>query len=156
MPRQEGIALRPTKFIKQFDEGEPFECIGHAFRMLVSRDETACCEAVLQQLSPGGSTPPNAHETFVQLLIIMAGTAFITVADETRDVAAPAIALVPRRTEHYVRNASDVEPLAYVYVSVWDEGIPSDERRSGWREVYRHIEAEYAARGYGSPSGASS
>ncbi|MPY87295.1 MAG: cupin domain-containing protein [Luteitalea sp.] len=143
-------------FIKRFDEGEAFECIGHAFTMLVSRDDTACCEAVLQRLPLGAHTPPNAHETFIQLLIVTEGTAAITVADETRTVAAPAIALVPRRTEHAVRNASDVEPLAYLYVSVWEEGIPPDERRSGWREVYRLIAAEYAARGYGSPSGASS
>jgi quercetin dioxygenase-like cupin family protein len=124
--------------------------------MLVSRDDTGCCEAVLQRLPPGGSTPPNAHDTFVQLLILMEGAAVVTVADETREIVAPAIALVPRRTQHRVRNASEREPLAYLYLSVWDQGIPPDERQSGWRAVYRQIEAEYARRGYGSPSGASS
>lgn len=57
-------------YAKQFNEGEPFRCAGNEFAMLLPRDETGACEAVLQIVRPGGTTPPNRHETFMQIYLI--------------------------------------------------------------------------------------
>src|ERR1035441_7598358 len=62
-------------FIRQFSEGEPFRCAGNEFVMLLPRDATGACEAVLQMVRPGGTTPPNSHETFMQVYLIWAGEA---------------------------------------------------------------------------------
>ena len=62
-------------FIRQFSEGEPFRCAGNEFAMLLPRDETDACEAVLQMVRPGGTTPPNSHETFMQIYLFWSGEA---------------------------------------------------------------------------------
>ena len=54
-------------FIRQFSEGEPFRCAGNEFVMLLPRDETEACEAVLQMVRPGGTTPPNSHANATQM-----------------------------------------------------------------------------------------
>jgi len=91
-------------YAKQFSEGEPFRCAGNEFVMLPPRDETNACEAVLQMVRSAGTTPPNSHETFMQIYLIWSGEAEIFMDGESKRVSAPGIAFVPPRTEHWVRN----------------------------------------------------
>jgi mannose-6-phosphate isomerase-like protein (cupin superfamily) len=134
-------------FIKTFEEGESFLCAGNEYLMLLPRDVTASCEVALEKVAVGGRTPPNAHETFVQIYIVLAGEAEITIGDTTRRVAAPAVAFIPRNTNHSVVNAGKVE-LQYLYVTVWPDGIPQGEKDGGWKKVYADMIQEYADRGY--------
>ena len=67
------------------DEGEPFWCAGNLYSMLIPRDVTKCFEAVLETVEPGRATPPNAHDTFAQLYVLLRGTGRLYVADEVRD-----------------------------------------------------------------------
>lgn len=134
--------------IRTFDEGEPFRCAGNDFVMLLPRDLTDCCEVVKQIVRPGCKTPPNAHETFLQVYLVLSGTADVKIGDESRTVAAPAIALVPPKTVHWVENPSNEHELVYLYISVWPDGIPSNEKEGGWRKVYQSIIEDYAGRGY--------
>jgi len=120
--------------------------------MLLPRDATDCCEVVKQTVRPGGTTPPNAHETFLQVYLILEGIADVRIGGESRVVAAPAIALVPAKTEHWVENPSADRELVYLYISVWPEGIPQAEKEGGWRNVYRAIIDDYASRGYPTPA----
>lgn len=135
-------------YAKQFSEGDPFRCAGNEFVMLLPRDETGACEAVLQMVRPGGSTPSNSHETFMQIYLIWSGEAEIFIGTESRRVTAPAVAFVPPRTEHWVINMSKDRELHYLYVSVWPNGIPRDESEGGWKQVYAKIIDSYASRGY--------
>jgi mannose-6-phosphate isomerase-like protein (cupin superfamily) len=135
-------------YAKQFSEGEPFRCAGNEFVMLLPRDETEACEAVLQMVRPGGTTPPNSHETFMQIYLIWSGEAEIFVGEESKRVSAPAIAFVPPRTEHWVRNLLPDHELHYLYISVWPRGIPPEELDGGWKTVYAGIIDSYVSRGY--------
>lgn len=135
-------------FLKTFSEGETFRCAGNDFVMLLPRDLTECCEVVLQRIPPAGATPPNAHETFLQVYLILAGEAAVTMGAESRRFTAPAIALVPARTAHWIVNTSPDSELQYLYISVWPEGIPAAEKDGGWKKVYLDIIQNYASRGY--------
>ena len=134
--------------IKQFREGESFRCAGNDFIMLLPRDETKACEAVLQIVRPGGSTPSNAHETFMQIYLIWSGKAKVIIGCETAEVSAPAIAFVPPGTNHWVENLLADQELHYLYISVWPHGIPVEEFEGGWKHVYGKIIDEYVSRGY--------
>ncbi len=135
-------------YAKQFSEGEPFRCAGNEFVMLLPRDETRACEAVLQMVRPGGSTPANSHETFMQIYLIWSGEAEIFIGAESKRVTAPAVAFVPPRTEHWVRNLLSDKELHYLYISVWPDGIPPEEFDGGWKNVYAGIIDSYVSRGY--------
>jgi quercetin dioxygenase-like cupin family protein len=140
-------------YVKQFSEGEPFQCAGNEFVMLLPRDETGACEAVLQMVRAGGTTPSNAHETFMQIYLIWAGEAELFIGGESQRVSAPAVAFVPPKTEHWVTNLLQDRELHYLYISVWPSGIPSDELDGGWKHVYGKIIESYASRGYPAEAG---
>jgi hypothetical protein len=38
--------------------------------------------------------------------------------------------------------------LHYLYISVWPDGIPAEEREGGWKKVYEKIIDSYVSRGY--------
>lgn len=135
-------------YAKQFSEGEPFRCAGNEFVMLLPRDETGACETVLQMVRPGGTTPSNSHETFMQIYLIWSGEAEIFIGEESKRLTAPAVAFVPPRTEHWVRNLLSDKELHYLYISVWPDGIPPEEFDGGWKKVYAGIIDSYVSRGY--------
>lgn len=135
-------------WIKQFAQGDSFRCAGNDFVMLLPRDETRACEAVLQLVRPGASTPSNTHETFMQIYLIWSGSAKVFIGDEVEEVTAPAIAFVPPGTLHWVENLSAKKELQYLYISVWPQGIPAEEFDGGWRNVYGKIIDGYVSRGY--------
>jgi len=134
-------------FCKTFDEGELFDCAGNQYVMLLPRDVTHCAEVALERIGVGQRTPPNAHSTFVQIYVVVQGEADITIGGETRHVAAPAVAFIPRNTNHYVINTGKSE-LNYLYITVWPDGIPRAEIEGGWKKVYADMIQEYADRGY--------
>ncbi len=134
-------------FSKTFLEGEKFRCAGNEYVMLLPRDVTDCCEVVLEKVAVGRATPPNAHSTFKQIYIVLAGEAEITIGEERCRVSAPAVAYIPKNTYHCVVNTGAVQ-LQYLYVTVWPEGIPTDEKEGGWKKVYADMTQAYADRGY--------
>ena len=133
---------------KHFDEGEIFHCAGNKFAMLLPRDITRACEVVLQTVRPGASTPPNTHDTFMQVYLIWSGEAEMHVGSESTRLTAPAVAYVPQHTEHWIDNLSPDQELQYLYLSVWPDGIPHNEIEGGWKKVYSGIIDEYVNRGY--------
>lgn len=135
-------------FVKQFSEGDPFRCAGNEFVMLLPREVTGACEAVLQMVRPGATTPSNSHDTFMQVYLIWSGEADVFIGSESRRISAPAVAFVPPRTEHRVRNVLHDRELHYLYISVWPDGIPHEESEGGWKQVYAKIIESYASRGY--------
>jgi mannose-6-phosphate isomerase-like protein (cupin superfamily) len=114
--------------------------------MLIPRDDTQCFEAVLESVAPGQATPPNAHATFVQLYFVVAGTARIHIAGESRETSAPAVAFVPLNTDHHVENIGD-SALQYIYVSIWPGTIPPEDGLR-WREACEAMIQGYESRGY--------
>jgi mannose-6-phosphate isomerase-like protein (cupin superfamily) len=120
--------------------------------MLLPRDLTHSCEVVLEKVAVGKMTPPNAHPTFQQIYIILAGEGDITIGDDIQHVVAPAVAFIPKNTHHQVVNTGPVE-FQYLYVSVWGEGIPKEESEGGWKKIYAEMIQEYSDRGYPSEGG---
>lgn len=135
-------------FVKEFSEGESFRCAGNDFVMLLPRDETSACEAVLQRVRPGSTTPSNIHDTFMQIYLLWSGQAEIYIGKESRQVTAPAVAFVPPCTEHWVKNLSSDRELQYLYISIWPRGIPQKEFAGGWKKVYEGIIDSYVRRGF--------
>ena len=113
------------------DEGEQFWCAGNLYRMLIPRDATQSFEAVLETIPPGIVTPPNAHENLAQMYFIVSGKAQVSIGGETKETSGPAVAYIPKNTNHYVKNIGDV-PLQYIYVSIWPGIIPEADGRQ-WR-----------------------
>jgi len=68
-------------------------------------------------LKPGKDV--GEHETGggEELLVLIEGTADVSLGGKAETVRAPAVVLVPARTSHNVKNRSKV-PLKYVYVYV--------------------------------------
>lgn len=135
-------------YVREFSEGEPFRCACNEVVMLLPRDETQACEVVLQMVRPGGTTPSNSHETFMQVYLIWSGEAEISMEQQSKRVTAPAIAFIPPRAEHWVRNMSQDRELHYLYISVWPDGFPREGFEGGWKHVYAKIIDTYASRGY--------
>jgi mannose-6-phosphate isomerase-like protein (cupin superfamily) len=133
--------------IKTIADGEKFWCAGHEYLMLLPRDLTDCCEAAMETLVVGESTPPNAHTTFHQVHVILQGEAEITIGEEKRRVSAPAISFIPKGTNHWVQNVGAAE-LRYIYITIWSDGIPAGEKDGGWRKACTDMVKEYADRGY--------
>jgi len=133
------------------EEGEQFWCAGNRYTMLIPRDDTKCFEAALETVDPGRSTPPNAHATFVQMYFIVTGSARVHIGGETLDVIAPAVAYVPKQTNHYVENTGK-SPLQYIYVSIWPGQIPPEDGHT-WREACDAMIRMYESRGYASRDG---
>ena len=138
---------------RKLNEGEHFWCAGNLYTMLIPRDETRCFEAVLESVQPGGATPPNAHETFVQMYFLVRGKARVHIGGEVQETAAPGVAFIPLRTQHHVENTGD-EPLEYVYVSIWPGEIPVEDGLT-WREARDSMVQAYADRGYAAQTNAS-
>lgn len=68
---------------RTLDEGEQFMCAGNLYSMLIPRDDTHCFEAVLETVAAGMATPPNAHETFVQMYFLVVGRAAYTLGEKS-------------------------------------------------------------------------
>jgi mannose-6-phosphate isomerase-like protein (cupin superfamily) len=131
---------------QRIEEGEQFWCAGNLYTMLIPRDATKCFEAMLENIDPGVTTPPNAHPTFVQMYFIVSGQARVWIGDEVKDTCGPAVAFIPLNTNHYVKNIGDV-PLKYIYVSIWGGTIPEADGRE-WRVSKESMVKFYADRGY--------
>jgi quercetin dioxygenase-like cupin family protein len=71
----------------------------------------------LLEVDPGCRLPRHT-DSAEELVVVVAGTAAVTVGDETSEVGAGGLALVPECVPHEVRNAGD-EPLRFwaVYAS---------------------------------------
>jgi len=131
---------------RRLDEGEQFWCAGNLYTMLIPRDETSCFEAVLETVQPHDATPPNAHDTCVQMYFLVRGRARVHIGGQVRDIPAPGVAFIPLRTQHHVENTGD-EPLEYIYVSIWPGAIPAEDGLT-WREARDRMVQAYADRGY--------
>lgn len=131
---------------RTLQQGEQFLCAGNLYTMLIPRDDTRCFEAVLENVAVGRATPPNAHETFVQMYFLVAGRARVHIGGEVSEVAAPAVAFVPLKTQHHVENIGE-SALEYIYVSIWPGTIPpADGLR--WREACDAMIRDYESKGY--------
>lgn len=131
---------------QKIEEGEQFWCAGNLYTMLIPRDATKCFEAVLENIEPGITTPPNAHKNFAQMYFIVSGDARVWIGDECTDTSGPAVAFIPQDTNHYVKNIGTTR-LRYIYVSIWPGTIPESDGRN-WRESVDEMVRMYASRGY--------
>ena|ERR1035437_7125464 len=123
-------------YARHLEEAEPFTCAGIQFGMLLPRDITESVEVVWERLELFQCTPTDHHSTFDQLFFILNGTGMVTLGTESRPVKAAMLVLIPRGTQHSVHCTSD-EGLEYLYINVWKNGIPDEEK--DWKRTYSLI-----------------
>ena len=48
----------------------------------------------------------------------------------------------------FSRVHAGVGEFQYLYVTVWDDGVPRVEFEGGWQKVYAEMQRKYSDRGY--------
>jgi quercetin dioxygenase-like cupin family protein len=81
----------------------PFVGMSHEFH---GEKEGAPFSAYIVNAKPGQGPPLHTHP-YVEVAFTMEGTATITVGDETREVKAGGIAVIPAGTPHRFVNSGD-------------------------------------------------
>jgi quercetin dioxygenase-like cupin family protein len=84
---------------------------------------------------PAGCRLPRHTDSAEEAIVVVAGTASVTVGDETETVSAGAVALVPADVTHEVRNAGE-GPLRFValyagtdVVTTYEQPVQPDGQR---------------------------
>jgi quercetin dioxygenase-like cupin family protein len=81
----------------------PFVGMSHEF---IGKKEGAPFSAYIVKAKPGQGPPLHKHP-YVEVAFTIEGTASITVGDETREVKAGAIVVIPANTPHRFVNSGD-------------------------------------------------
>ncbi len=79
----------------------PFAGMSYEF---VGEDQDAPISAYIVHGKPGQGPPLHTHP-YVEVIFMLEGQATVTIADETREVKAGAIAVVPANTPHRFVNS---------------------------------------------------
>ena len=80
----------------------------------------------LLEVDPGCRLPRHT-DSAEEAIVVITGSARVTVGDETCDVAAGGVAIVPEEVPHEVRSTGDV-PLRFVALYASDDVITTYER----------------------------
>lgn len=121
-------------YAEKFANTPHFLQIGNTYNMLLPRDISECTEAAMVRVKKGNVTPPHAHHEEEQTYFILEGKGLLKIGKEEKEVGGGTVAFIPRHSEHQITCTSD-EDLVYIYVAVWPEGIPKDEKE--WRKAYK-------------------
>lgn len=129
----------------KFDEGKRYRFATHINDILLPREEAEVIEAFKVVIEPGQYTHRHVHPEAEQLYYVRSGRgrAVYTLADgETREfeLEPEDVVHVPRHTYHQIFCTSEDEPLVYLCIDGFPEGIPADEPT--WDS---HAQAIYAA-----------
>ena len=81
----------------------PFEGMSHEFH---GERHDAPISAYIVSAPPGKGPPLHTHP-YVETIFMIEGRATVTIGDETREVGAGAIAVVPANTPHRFVNSGD-------------------------------------------------
>jgi len=79
----------------------PFAGMSHEF---VGKDQGAPISAYIVNAKPGQGPPLHTHP-YAEVIFMIEGQAKVTIGDETREVDAGAIAVVPANTPHCFVNS---------------------------------------------------
>ncbi len=121
-------------YLKKINETPKFFLFGNLYRMLLPRDLTRNSEVAMVRISPGKRTPPHFHEKEEQVYIIQEGKGRIRIEEEEREVEKGMIVYIPPGAEHEI-TATGKEDLVYIYIAIWLEGIPPQEKE--WKRAYK-------------------
>lgn len=84
--------------------------------LISSRDSRQLASGYVT-LDPGSEVGEHQTGTGEELLVLLDGTAEVSVDGQGQVVFSPSVVLVPAHTRHNVKNPGD-DPLRYVYVYV--------------------------------------
>jgi quercetin dioxygenase-like cupin family protein len=87
----------------------PFEGMSHEF---FGQNHGAPISAYIVNAKPGQGPPLHTHP-YVETIFMLEGRATVTIGNETREVKAGAIAVVPANTPHRFVNSGD-SPLRQI------------------------------------------
>jgi len=81
----------------------PFEGMSYEFH---GEKQSAPISAYIVNAKPGQGPPLHIHP-YVETIFMLEGRAIVTIGDETREVDAGAIAVIPANTPHRFVNSGD-------------------------------------------------
>ena len=121
-------------YAKRFEETPGFVQFGNTYRMLLPRDLTESMESALVRMEKGSRTPRHSHKDEEQMYIILEGKGLLRIGDDEKEIEKDMVAYIPRGKEHEVISTGN-DGLSYIYIAVWPEGIPKDEKE--WEKAYK-------------------
>ena len=116
----------------RMDEGKRYQFATHINDILLPREDAEVLEAFRVIINPGQFTPNHVHPEAEQLYYVRSGTgrAVYNYPDGTQkefELAAEDVVHVPRNTYHQIFCTSTDEPLTYLCIDGFPEGIPAEE-----------------------------
>lgn len=126
---------------RRYDRGQRLDVAGlNEITVIVDRSETARTEIGLNRWRAGLAGPPHAHDRKEQTFFVTAGSGWVVVGDEKREVRAGDVIFVPAGAEHQT-IASDAEDLEYLLYNAF-----LSEDKEGHATFAEHVEQVKATR----------
>lgn len=126
---------------RRYDQGQRLDVAGlNEITVIVDRSETARTEIGLNRWRAGTLGPPHTHEQKEQAFFVTAGSGWVVVGDEKREVKVGDLVFVPAGVAHQTIAADD-EDLEYLLYNAF----LSDEKE-GHASFAEHIERVKATR----------
>jgi mannose-6-phosphate isomerase-like protein (cupin superfamily) len=94
------------------DVVDVFQHRGAFFRVL---QQTQITQTAVMTIEPGGEAGPPERHDGDQIIYVVEGDASVTIGQATKRCGPGTLAVVPARTEHYVKNTGD-RPLFFVTI----------------------------------------
>ena len=82
---------------------------GVAVQVLISKAQTEAASLMHGRVAPGGEVTTHTHETETELVYVLAGTAAMTMGEDTFPLRAGSSLLIPAGTPHSVKNDGDTD-----------------------------------------------
>ncbi|MEO0562489.1 MAG: cupin domain-containing protein [Chloroflexota bacterium] len=82
---------------------------GVAVQVLISKTDTDAASLIHGRVEPGGEITTHTHETETEVVYVLAGSAAMTMGEDTFPLQAGASLLIPAGIPHSVKNDGDVD-----------------------------------------------
>jgi mannose-6-phosphate isomerase-like protein (cupin superfamily) len=82
---------------------------GVAVQVLISKHHTDAASLMHGRVAPDGEITTHTHETETELVYVLAGSAAMTMGDDTFPLTAGSSLLIPAGTPHSVKNDGDTD-----------------------------------------------
>jgi mannose-6-phosphate isomerase-like protein (cupin superfamily) len=82
---------------------------GVSVQVLISKAQTEAASLIHARLAPGGEITTHTHTQETELVFVLAGTATMTMGDDTFPLEAGSSLLIPSGMPHSVKNNGQVD-----------------------------------------------
>ena len=98
-----------TAHIDHADWQEDPRFPGVAIQLLISKAHTDAASLIHGRIAPGSEITTHTHEIETELAYLLAGTAIMTIGQDTFSLEAGSSQLIPSGMPHSLKNAGDTD-----------------------------------------------